>query len=291
MSDQKYKVDKSAWIFLAVISILLFAAVYFLAVLTVPGQRFENAALDGQRLQNALTLQDADETLAAISRISLILSIVVIFTIGLMRRNIRLAIAGAGTIIVSTGITEVLKLFVLPRPDLVGAPADILNNSFPSGHTTIAMSILVATLIVIPYRGRGWAMLFVFTWAVGIGAATIAAHWHRLSDTLGADLVAIAVGALFSLWLTSSGEVRPVRTKRYVVHTVLVIFWTLFAIGALIVGAIFIVNLYRLTGTDYQEACYHLTHTLASGGSVLAGLAFWFSWHRLEVPARPRNYS
>ena len=289
MGSQQHQRIRTAWVILPITAILLFLAVYYFAVLTVDGQLFENAALDGQRLQNISYLNDADETLANISRISLGLSIIAVFVIGLVRNRPRLAVAGAGTIVVSVGIAEVLKRFILPRPDLVGAPADLLQNSFPSGHTTIAMSLLVATLIVIPYRGRGWAMFFVFSWAVGIGSATIAAHWHRLSDTLGADLIAVGVGALFSIWLAKSGDVRRADTKTYVGRSLLIIFWIGVAVTFIGAAVIFIANMNRLSGNDYQEVAYNLTHVAAGAGSIISGLVFWFSWHHLEVPAKVRS--
>lgn len=277
------------WIWIPILSIALFAGVYYFAVLTPAGQTFENAALSGQNFQASDVVAEADEKLAVISYTSLAVAIVIAFIIGLIRKRPRLAVAGAGTIAVSAVVAEILKRFVLARPELVAVPDEIAHNSFPSGHTTIAMSILMATMIVIPYRGRGWAMLFVFPWAIAIGAATIAAHWHRLSDTLGGDLIALTVGCLFSLWLAKSGEVTSTGGKRYIARGILVGFWAAVCVVGIALGVLLIWMLPTLGGADnpdYQTAAYQATHVLASAGSILAGLVFWLSWHRLQIPAR-----
>lgn len=267
-------------------SILVFAAIYGIAVLTSQGQAFENAALAGSRLEAPAFITEADDELAAISYTSLAVSIVVVFLIGLIRRRPRLAIAGAGTIIVSVLAAEAFKRIILPRPALVQAAADISHNSFPSGHTTIAMSILMATILVVPYRGRGWAMFIVFTWSTGIGAATLAAHWHRLSDTIGGDMIALGVGSLFSLWLARSGDIVPWRGKSFPFRTALVVFIALFAAVTLALALAFAYFLPTLSGADYQSGAYQVTYVAASAASTMTGLVFWWSWHRLQVPAK-----
>ena len=217
------------WILLAV-SIVLLIATYVLAVLTATGQGLENTALRGADQASPADSDEAWESLGNITIWSLGIATAIIGLIGLLRRKFILAVVGMGVIVGGQVITQALKRFILPRPELVEVTGDYTHNSFPSGHTTIAMTVLVAVLLVVPYRWRGWAMLVVMTWAVSIGAYTTTAKWHRFSDTLGADLVALIVGSIAAIILLRAGLVRPTaqRFKLRVVYVVIM------AIGGII---------------------------------------------------------
>lgn len=277
---------RTAWRSLLFGSVIFFFAVYAIAVLTRFGQLFENSALAGSKLSpnNLLAVDDAQ--LRVISVSSLAIAIVLVALIGYVRGGWRLGVAGSGTIILSVGIAEVLKHYVLPRPDLVGAQEGILHNSFPSGHTTIAMSFLMALLLVVPFRWRGLAMLVTLGWATGIGALTVAAHWHRLSDTLGANAVALAVASAASLWLLKDGKVKPAPPKRYPLRVALAWLFAVTGAGALLIGVtLALLNWYRVPqgSPDFAINNYLAVHSLALAGSVISALTFWRSWHGLET--------
>lgn len=76
---------------------------------------------------------------------------------------------------------------------------------------------------MVPYRCRGLAMLIVMTWSVGIGAYSVTAKWHRLSDTIGADFVALIVGSIAALVLLRYGAIQRTeyRPKLRVIYVVL----------------------------------------------------------------------
>ena len=179
------------WLVVALGCAVVAIAVYFLAVWTVPGQELENAALRGADEAAARDQAAADESLGRITVYSLAAAVVLVTLVGLVRRRLDLALAAAGVIVAGQVVTQVLKRFVLPRPSLVPLTGHYAENSLPSGHTTIAMTVLFAALIVVPYRWRGVALFFLLSWAVGIGAYTVTAKWHRLSDTLAADAIAL----------------------------------------------------------------------------------------------------
>ena len=114
-------------------------------------------------------------------------------TLALLRRSPWLA-AGALVLVAGANITtQVLKSYVFERPDLLalGAP-----NSLPSGHTTVAASVALALAIIAPpvlrvptaVAGTGCSLL--------VGAATIVAGWHRLSDVVAALMVSAAWAGL-----------------------------------------------------------------------------------------------
>lgn len=284
-------IDRSGrrWIISAVIAVVVLAAAYLLAVWTVGGQELENAALRGADQVRTDDRTAADEALGAITVWSLGLATVVVAAIALVRRRVDLAVAGVAVIVLGQLITQSLKRFILPRPPLVEVVGDYSGNSFPSGHTTIAMTVLFAVLIVVPYRWRGLAMFVVLSWAVGIGAYTVTAKWHRFSDTLGADAVALLCACLASLWLARRGAVahyegRPHRGRVVIVVLVALGTTTLLVVGGLLWG----IPLARGTDLSLRDPAQDYTaylgaNALAAAASGLAALAFWGLWHRREV--------
>lgn len=150
-------------------------AAYVLAVLTLAGQALENAALRGADQARDGDFADASIHLGQITVVSLAVATVTIAVVGLLRRRRDLAVAGVGIIVLGQLITQTLKRFVLPRPELVPVTDDFTGNSFPSGHTTIAMTVLFAALVVTSYRWRGIVLFVTLGWAVGIGAYTVTA--------------------------------------------------------------------------------------------------------------------
>jgi membrane-associated phospholipid phosphatase len=105
----------------------------------------------------------------------------------LSRRRIAHAL-GAVLIVGGANVTtQLLKRELIDRPDLdVGYAMD---NSLPSGHTTVVLSLVVAALLVAPHGLRlalasAGALIVTVT-----GASTVVADWHRPSDVLAALLV------------------------------------------------------------------------------------------------------
>jgi PAP2 superfamily protein len=278
------------WTLTAGAAVLAAAAVYLLAVRTATGQRLENAVLRGaDESYNHSQAVTADDALAQITVYSLAAACLLVVVIGLIRRRLDLMIAAVGVIVAGQVVTQSLKRFILDRPDLVGVGDHFKGNSLPSGHTTIAMTVLFAALIIVPFRWRGLTMFFVLPWAVGIGAYTMTAKWHRLSDTLAADAIALALACCASWWLTRRGSVREREgSQRYPLRVVFVALWSLYAVGSLALGAILWIA--PIAGEGLRTAAANDTWplylggtSLASAGSVLTALIFWTTWRRLEA--------
>jgi membrane-associated phospholipid phosphatase len=276
------------WLIVALVCAVVAVAVYFLAVWTVPGQELENAALRGADEAAVRDQVVADEGLGRITVYSLAVAVVLVAVAGLVRRRPGLAVAGVGVIVAGQVVTQVLKRFVLPRPQLVPLTGHYAGNSLPSGHTTIAMTVLFAALIVVPYRWRGVALFFLLSWAVGIGAYTVTAKWHRLSDTLTADAIALALACLASWWLARRGAVHRHEGKRRIPRVVVVTFAALgglvfLALGAVLIGAALSQGGYEETLRDNTYVVYLAASSFASAGSVAAALVFLATWRRLEA--------
>ncbi|OLT54298.1 phosphoesterase PA-phosphatase [Corynebacterium sp. CNJ-954] len=272
------------WWILLTVCLGLLVVVYALAVLTTTGQALENAALRGADQAPSAESDGAWSALDQITVWTLGIATALVGLIGFLRRKVVLAVVAVAVIVGGQLVTQVLKRFVLPRPDLVEVAGHYAHNSFPSGHTTIAMTVLVAVLLVVPYRWRGIAMLVVMTWAAGIGAYTTTAKWHRFSDTLAADLVALICGSIAALILLRRGTIGTTssRPKARVVYVVAMVFLgtTTLTLGTFL-GAW--AGMQDLRDPDVEWVSYLAANSLATGCSVLAGLAYWASWRRLEV--------
>lgn len=272
----------------AVGAVLVLVAVYVGFVLTPGGQRFENAALAGAEQIDPAERENALTTLGRISVYSLAVAVAVVFVIGLLRRRFGLAVAGVGVVAVALGVTEVLKRYLLPRPELIPHDPSIAHNSFPSGHTTIAMSVLFGLLIVVPYRWRGFALFVTVFYAVGIGEETVVAQWHRLSDTIGGDMVALAVGCLMMAIVARRSGVTRVPRRRFSPRLIFVVLPVgLATVVALALGLLFVFAALprNQPGMDYNWIAYLTAQTLASGFSGLTALIYLGVLRRVSLGA------
>ncbi|WP_410594201.1 phosphatase PAP2 family protein [Amycolatopsis sp. lyj-23] len=277
------------WLIVASVCAVVVVVVYFLAVRTVPGQELENAALRGADQAADPDRAAADAGLGRITVYSLAAAVVLVALAGLLRRRVDLALAAVGVIVAGQVVTQVLKRWLLTRPPLVPVSGHYAGNSLPSGHTTIAMTVLFAALLVVPYRWRGVTLFFLLSWAVGIGAYTVTAKWHRLSDTLAADAIALGLACLASWWLARRGVVRhhdgPRRIPRVLVVTIAALSgFTALALGAFLIGAALVKGGYAETLRDNTWVVYLAANSLASAGSIAAALVFLATWRRWEIP-------
>ena len=195
---------RRAFAAVAAVSVLLFVLLYQFAVATGWGQRLDATASKGRGQLHHRGIHAAARLLTTIDVASLVLLGGAVVLVAIVRARPRLAI-GAGAVIAGSVLTsELLKRVVLPRPDL--GIYDGLNRagSFPSGHTTVALSLGVGAMLVSPTRWRPYVGALGAAFASAIGVATVAAATHRPSDPIGAALVVTAwtaaVAALLVRW-------------------------------------------------------------------------------------------
>ena len=165
---------------------------YLLVVRTYWGQRLDEHAFVGHDFFTSRAAQ-ADSFLRIVSVGSLLLAIALVIAVAVLRRRPRLALFAAAAIAISLISTEVLKHVLLERPQLV--PAHLLDNSYPSGHTTVGMSVAVAAMLVVPRRLLLPTAIGAGLFGSAFGVAVVAAGWHRPSDAVGAFLLVLSVGA------------------------------------------------------------------------------------------------
>jgi len=184
------------------------AALYLVFVRTGPGQRLD---------QESLLRVDADPHLTrdiarVLNDLSIGLGIAVLvacMAVALVRGQIRHAIAAAVLVGGANLTTQLLKHVWLTRPDF-GFGTD---NSLPSGHTTVAVSLTLAMLLVVPGFARVVVVLAGSVAASLVGVGLVVAGWHRPSDVVAALGVCLAWSGLVSLWLLlRSREPAPPRS-------------------------------------------------------------------------------
>ncbi|MGH9026648.1 MAG: phosphatase PAP2 family protein, partial [Acidimicrobiia bacterium] len=179
---------------LAFASVALCAGVYLVAVQTTAGQQADNDALEGRAADRPRVQEATGDLLQTISVASIALIGGVCMVVALFRRHPLVAL-GAGVVILGANVTTQVLKEVLPRPDLVSDDVLGQHNSYPSGHTTVAISLAVAAVIVVPGAWRGLVALIGTGYAALVGAGVVTAGWHYPADPVGAYLVAVAWGA------------------------------------------------------------------------------------------------
>lgn len=188
---------------------------YVLFVRVRFGQRVDGAALAGRSFVPDGFVEDAWTVLDAISVVSLAAAIVVIAVIGIGRAQSLLALAAVVVIVGANVTTQILKRAVFERPDLdLVGPLNL--NTLPSGHATVALSVVAGLLIVLPARGRIVVALSGWVYATVVGVSTVTAGWHRPSDVIAAFFV-VGVWAVVGLGLMAwmhSGNAAPRRDWR-----------------------------------------------------------------------------
>lgn len=143
----------------ALLYTLGFLTVYLLAVCTPWGQRAENAlfGLGAEGSKPAWIYPLSGKAYGSTplppmelsAKPTLMAGLAVIVVLILVRRCWRQGCAALGVVILTIGGKEVLKSTILPRPDLVGAPENLLDQGFPSGHTAIPAALTLATVLVV----------------------------------------------------------------------------------------------------------------------------------------------
>jgi membrane-associated phospholipid phosphatase len=272
--------------------VLLCAAVYLIAVRTGTGQRFENDVWLGAGQTASQRPIQAAGALNLIGNWTGIAAVVVVFLIGLLRHRIVLAVAGVAVIGASVVTAEYLK-GALTRPNLVPGWPDDVGNSYPSGHTGVAMAVMFALILVAPYRIRGLVASCTAALATEIGALTIIARWHRPSDTLGADLMVLGYASAAVLILTALGQVRRAEPRfgrgryTYVLNPIAAATATALAGAAAFAALTYYHRVNFAPGFEIFHAAFFTGCLIALAGSGLATLAFLWLLGGLELgPAR-----
>ncbi len=124
--------------------------------------------------------------------------------VALLRRRPRVALAIAVVLPAAPGVAELLKPLLAHPHDSVGWQW-IGAASWPSGHATAAMTLVLCALLVTPHRLRPLVAALGCAFAVAVGCSLLILAWHMPSDVLGGYLLAalcvlLTIAAMGPAW-------------------------------------------------------------------------------------------
>jgi len=178
---------------IALIALIAFFAIYGLAVRTEIGQHADEAALVGGQSAPERAHSGADRLLRFVSVGSLGAAVIALGALAWLWRRPWLIILPAVIVGLCLAATELFKLVIFTRPDLW--PSTLNGNSYPSGHTAIATSLGLSSVLIAPDRWRGIVAVAAALFAGGVGILVVTADWHRPSDPLGSYALCLAITA------------------------------------------------------------------------------------------------
>jgi hypothetical protein len=174
----------------ALVGALGLAGTAYLALRTGWGLRLDSDARDAVS-SPALVLHRLVEGLRWVSVGSVAASMLACAALALVRRRTDLALGAVLLIVGANVTTQVLKYHLFTRAELSPAP-----NTLPSGHTTVALSIALAAVIVAPSTWRAAVAIGASAAASLVGVATVLGRWHRPSDVIAATFVCMVWAAI-----------------------------------------------------------------------------------------------
>ena len=188
---------------LALAGVLGLAVTAYVALRTSRGVSLDEEAMDAVGSPQ-VALYRLHEGLGWVSIGSVALSLLACVALALVRRRFDLALGAVVLIAGANVTTQLLKVDLFTRPDLGLGP-----NSLPSGHTTVALSIALAAVIVVPPAWRPTIAIGVSAVATLVGVATVLGRWHRPSDVIAATFVCVVWAALGLLAAAFVSHHRP----------------------------------------------------------------------------------
>lgn len=198
-----------------------------------------------------------------------------LMSVALLRRRPRLALA---VVVVLTGAnvtTQVLKPLLAVQRFTAGLPYQVSAASWPSGHSTAAMSLALCAVLVAAPRWRPLLAAIGAAVAIAVSYSLLTLNWHYPSDVLGGYLVAgawtlaaiAALGFAAARWPAHSGRDAVARMRGSLASPPEAIQRTLAPTGAGIVGALAIAGLVLLA-RPAQVIAYAQDHTAFVVGAL-----------------------
>lgn len=161
-----------------------------LAVGTASGQRLDQLIFSGATEHEGRLSTYAEIAVGTVSVpvVSALLALAVVLV--LVRRRPG-QLVGIATLVLGANLTtQVIKRLLVTR-EALGPGIDLTPNSFPSGHTTLAATAIIA-LVLAGGRSRVVLAPVGAVWTAAAGIGTLVVGWHRPSDVVGAITVVAA---------------------------------------------------------------------------------------------------
>lgn len=241
-----------------------FLATYVFFVRTYIGQIVDERAFVGASSQHDTVFRLTGTVLGNVPTIAIGGGILLTLVIGLVTRRFRHLVVALAVGTIAVIAAELAKHVFLVRAE-TGA-TDLLDNSFPSGHATVAAAAAFAVFVVSPPRWRPLAAVLGGAFAVLTGILLVIQQWHRPSDVVAAFMLVSACGCLggiaLLLWRVPEA-VPPART--------LPVLWWIAGASALASAVAFVIIFVTV-----ENHGSHLQIAYAGGGAAIlaVGCAF-----------------
>jgi membrane-associated phospholipid phosphatase len=160
------------------------------AVGTASGQRLDQLTLSGSRGHEGRLSQLAELAVSTVSVPVIIALLVLTAAIALLRRRPALLVPLAALVLGANLTTQAVKHLLVTR-EVLGPGIEPTANSFPSGHSTLAATAMIA-LVLVSGRARPLIAPLGVLWSGAAGIGTLVTGWHRPSDVIGAIAVSAA---------------------------------------------------------------------------------------------------
>jgi membrane-associated phospholipid phosphatase len=138
-----------------------------------------------------------------------------LLAVALLRGQVRVALAVPVILLAANVTTQILKPAVAtPRLSEWLGDGQIPAASWPSGHATASMSLVLCAILVSSPRLRPLVATLGAFFAVGVGYSLLALGWHFPSDVLGGYLVAATWALIAVAGLRAADRRWPAHTGR-----------------------------------------------------------------------------
>ncbi len=182
----------------AAVSVLAIVGLARTAVGTASGQRVDQLVSTGAKEHQGRLSQYAEMAVGTVSPPVIGALLVLAVVLVLLRRRPGLLLPLGVLVLGANLTTQVIKQVLVTR-EVLGPGIEVTPNSFPSGHTTLAATAMIA-LVLAGGRARVVLAPLGAAWTTAVGIGTLVVGWHRPSDVIGA-IVVVAVWTFLILAL------------------------------------------------------------------------------------------
>lgn len=160
----------------------LMVAAFFFFVGTSIGQELDEVSFQEFSYQFMTYTDQTSSLLDSIPAAAGIIAAVGILFVLVWKHRFLPALVGLGMALGANISSQVLKNYIIVKPDL--GIQEALINSAPSGHTTFAAASGLALFLASPKRFRPTVALLSMFFTVAAGYSTVINGWHRPGDVV-----------------------------------------------------------------------------------------------------------
>jgi membrane-associated phospholipid phosphatase len=139
---------------------------------------------------------------------------IALVTVALVRRRPRVALAVALVLALAPFTAETLKPLLAHTHVQIAGATHIAAASWPSGHSTAALALVLCAVLVAPVHLRPLVTGLGAAYAAAVGCSLLILAWHMPSDVFGGYLVAALWMALAVAGLRAADRRWPAVRSR-----------------------------------------------------------------------------